>query len=134
MAASVLGNTVEFSAVFLVSALAYNSTCKKTASGNIKVENPLLAIAAGAWFFIDALLVTLLAIFTFDVGIWGTREKVAPASEASTDACATRSVAIDSVAAAPAPTAIPALLARPVPMPITTTTAPAVEAFAPEEA
>jgi len=68
-----------FSSVFLGTALVYNATCKKAASGNILIKNILLACPAGAWFFMDSIIITLLALFTFDVGIWGTREKVTTA-------------------------------------------------------
>lgn len=65
---------VTFSSVFIVAALAYNHFTKTLAVGSEKIRNPLLAGLAGAWFFMDSLLLTLLALFTFDVGVWGTRD------------------------------------------------------------
>ncbi|RYH61837.1 MAG: glycosyltransferase [Alcaligenaceae bacterium] len=64
-----------FSGLFVASALLYNLTCDRLAPGSTHIRTPVLAAVSGAWFFIDALLVTLLALFTFDVGAWGTREK-----------------------------------------------------------
>lgn len=66
-----------FSCIFAAWALTYNLTCDRLAPGSIKIKTPVLAAIAGAWFFIDALLITLVALFTFDVGTWGTREKPA---------------------------------------------------------
>lgn len=64
-----------FSGLFVAAALLYNLTCERLAPGSIRIRTPVWAAVSGAWFFIDALLVTLLALFTFDVGAWGTREK-----------------------------------------------------------
>lgn len=71
---------VTFCSAFIVAALAYNHFVKRIAVGSEKVNNPLLAGMAGAWFFMDSILVTLLALCTFDVGAWGTRE--APKTDA----------------------------------------------------
>jgi cellulose synthase/poly-beta-1,6-N-acetylglucosamine synthase-like glycosyltransferase len=77
-----------FSGAFVVTAVAYNLTCKKSAQGNVKVRSPLLAALSGAWFLMDAILITLLALFTFDVGVWGTREKPAEPATSSTPSSA----------------------------------------------
>lgn len=66
---------MSFSGLFVAAALLYNLTCDRLAPGSIKIKTPVLAVVAGAWFFIDALLITLVALLTFDVGAWGTREK-----------------------------------------------------------
>lgn len=68
-----------FCSVFMVAALAYNHYIKDIAKGSEKITYPLLAGMAGAWFIMDSLLVTLLALCTFDVGAWGTRESPAAA-------------------------------------------------------
>ncbi len=63
-----------FCSVFMVAALGYNHYIKKLAPGTKEIRYPILAGMAGAWFFMDSLVVTLLALCTFDVGEWGTRE------------------------------------------------------------
>ena len=63
-----------FCAVFMVAALSYNHFVGRIAHGSEKIKYPLLAGLAGAWFFMDSLLITILALCTFDVGVWGTRE------------------------------------------------------------
>lgn len=65
---------ITFCSAFVVAALAYNHYVKSIAVGSQRVNNPVFAALAGAWFFMDSLLVTLLALCTFDVGAWGTRE------------------------------------------------------------
>lgn len=80
---TVLQAVFGFSGVFIAAAIVYNLTCKKAAEGNQKINNVLMAGVAGAWFFMDALVITLLALFTFDVGAWGTREKTAVADDLS---------------------------------------------------
>lgn len=74
-----------FSGVFISAAMIYNLTCQKAAQGNQKIDQVLMAGVAGAWFFMDALVITLLALFTFDVGAWGTREKTAGADAPAAD-------------------------------------------------
>ena len=37
---------------------------------------PLVVASLGVWFIVDSFFTTLLAICTFDVGEWGTRQKV----------------------------------------------------------
>lgn len=63
-----------FSSAFIVAALAYNRLIRHVAAGSEPIRTPLLAGLAGAWFFMDSLLITLMALLTFDVGVWGTRE------------------------------------------------------------
>ena len=72
-----------FCSFFIIAALAYNHYIKTIAVGSPPVKYPIKAAAAGAWFFMDSVLVTLLAMCTFDVGSWGTREKVTPVSESA---------------------------------------------------
>jgi len=63
-----------FCAVFVVAALGYNLSIDRLAPGSIRIRYPVVAAGAGAWFFMDSLLITLIALSTFDVGAWGTRE------------------------------------------------------------
>lgn len=63
-----------FCTVFMLAALSYNHFVGRIAHGSEKIKYPLLAGLAGAWFFMDSLLITILALCTFDVGVWGTRE------------------------------------------------------------
>jgi len=63
-----------FSSVFMATAVSYNHFIKHIAHGSDPIRYPLLAGLAGAWFLMDSLLITLLALCTFDVGVWGTRE------------------------------------------------------------
>lgn len=77
--ASVATAFLSFCTVFMVAALAYNHYSRDIAKGSEPIKNPLWAGMLGAWFFMDSLLVTILALCTFDVGAWGTRET--PASE-----------------------------------------------------
>lgn len=80
-----LGEALEFAvvafltffSVFVVAALAYNAAVDRIARGSPKIRNPLVAGTAAVWFLTDSLLITLLALFTFDVGAWGTRENTA---------------------------------------------------------
>lgn len=72
---TLLAAMMTFSGLFVVAALVYNLTCDRLAPGSVKIKTPVLAVVAGAWFFVDALLITLVALLTFDVGVWGTREK-----------------------------------------------------------
>lgn len=72
---TVVPSVVAFSALFSGAALVYNMTCDKLAKGSVHITHPILAGVAGAWFFMDSIVITLLALFTFDVGVWGTREK-----------------------------------------------------------
>ncbi len=65
-----------FCSMFIVWALAYNRCIREIAVGSEPIINPLKAGLAGAWFFMDSMLITLLALLTFDVGSWGTRDKV----------------------------------------------------------
>lgn len=67
---------VTFTAVFMLAAIAYNVCIKRIAVGSEPVKYPVLAGLSGAWFFMDSLLITMLALFTFDVGVWGTRDNV----------------------------------------------------------
>ena len=66
-----------FSGFFLSMAVGYNVYCKKVAAGNILIKYPVLSVLSGAWFFMDSIVITILALFTFDVGVWGTREGTA---------------------------------------------------------
>lgn len=74
-----------FSSAFIVAALAYNRLIRHVAAGSEPIRTPLLAGLAGAWFFMDSLLITLMALLTFDVGVWGTREIAPDASHPKTD-------------------------------------------------
>lgn len=65
-----------FCSIFIIAALGYNLSIDRLAKGSVRIKHPFVAGAAGAWFFMDSLLITLLALFTFDVGAWGTRETV----------------------------------------------------------
>lgn len=73
---SVVLAILTFCSVFVILALAYNFSIRNIAVGSEPIKNPLKAALAGAWFFIDSMLITLLALFTFDIGSWGTRDKV----------------------------------------------------------
>lgn len=77
---TVLTAFVMFCSVFMVAAIGYNLTVDKLAKGSEHIKYPVLAGAAGAWFFMDSLVITLIALFTFDVGSWGTRESPAAAT------------------------------------------------------
>ncbi|WP_198969027.1 glycosyltransferase [Xylophilus sp. ASV27] len=74
-ASTLIAAILTFAGVFVAAALLYNITCHRLAPGSTRIRTPVLAAVAGAWFFVDALLITLVALFTFDVGTWGTREK-----------------------------------------------------------
>lgn len=71
---TVVSAFVLFCSVFMLAAIGYNATVDKLAPGSQKIKYPVLAGTAGAWFFMDSLLITLVALLTFDVGSWGTRE------------------------------------------------------------
>ncbi|CAB5514714.1 glycosyltransferase [Achromobacter xylosoxidans] len=71
---AVLTAFVTFCSAFMIAALAYNHCIKTIAVGSEPIRNPLAAGLAGAWFFMDSIIVTTLALCTFDVGSWGTRE------------------------------------------------------------
>ncbi len=66
---------LSFSGLFVAAAVLYNVTCTRLAPGSTRIRFPVLAAASGIWFFVDALVITLVALFTFDVGAWGTRDK-----------------------------------------------------------
>ncbi|WP_434715639.1 glycosyltransferase [Paraburkholderia sp. A3RO-2L] len=65
---------VMFSSVFVIMALVYNFCIRHIAVGSEKIRYPILAGLVSAWFLMDSLLVATLALCTFDVGSWGTRE------------------------------------------------------------
>jgi N-acetylglucosaminyltransferase len=83
---AVLTAFITFSPVFIVAALLHNIFVEKLVPGSQKIASPLLAGLAGAWFFMDSLVITVLALFTFDVGEWGTRTGSASASQAPANA------------------------------------------------
>lgn len=72
---SVVVAVASFMSIFMAAGILYNTTSKYLAPGSTCIRTPLWAGLSGLWFFIDALLITLVALFTFDVGAWGTREK-----------------------------------------------------------
>lgn len=74
---TVVSAFVLFCSVFMVAAIGYNLSVDKVAKGSQHIRYPILAGTAGAWFFMDSLLITLIALLTFDVGSWGTRESPA---------------------------------------------------------
>jgi len=52
----------------------YNRLIKTIAVGSEPIKNPLMTAVAGAWFYMDYMIITLVALLTLDVGAWGTRE------------------------------------------------------------
>ncbi|KVP39748.1 hypothetical protein WJ87_06075 [Burkholderia ubonensis] len=72
-----MGATFVTSYVFhVLKALLYNLGIQFYAKGSEPIKHPFLVGLAGAWFFMDRIVLTVLALFTFDVGTWGTRETV----------------------------------------------------------
>jgi|GEM_PF-1476061 len=74
-------SSILYAVIFIFSAFMYNNLIKKIAVGSESIRNPLLTAAAGIWFYMDFMVITLLALMTLDVGAWGTREAKAEGSE-----------------------------------------------------
>lgn len=65
-------------AMFTVNALGYNHFVPKIAPGTEKIRHPVLVALAGAWFLMDSIIITPIALLTFNIGAWGNREAGAP--------------------------------------------------------
>jgi len=63
-----------YGAIFVFIAFMYNRLIKTIAIGSEPIKNPLMTAVAGAWFYMDYMIITLVALLTLDVGAWGTRE------------------------------------------------------------
>ncbi|WP_311223699.1 MULTISPECIES: glycosyltransferase family 2 protein [unclassified Acidovorax] len=80
-ASTLIVAVLSFSSLFVAAAVLYNATCHSLAPGSTRIRLPVLAAVSGIWFFVDAMVITLVALFTFDVGAWGTREKAAVSTD-----------------------------------------------------
>jgi len=67
-------SSIIFGTIFIFAAFMYNRLIKTIAVGSEPIRYPLLAAAAGVWFYMDFMIITLLALLTLDVGAWGTRD------------------------------------------------------------
>src|SRR5690606_35838979 len=65
-----------FCVIPMIVALTYNRNIDKIVPGSDRIRYPVLAGLSGVWFMMDSLLITILALCTFDIGTWGTRETV----------------------------------------------------------
>lgn len=65
-------------AMFTFNALGYNYFMPRLAPGTQKIQQPVLVALAGAWFLMDSLIITPIALLTFNIGAWGNREAGAP--------------------------------------------------------
>lgn len=59
---------------YVVVALAYNQFMKTKGWHERVIKNIAVMPAVGVWHLVDAIFTTILALFTFDNGTWGTRE------------------------------------------------------------
>jgi len=67
-------SVITFGATLIFVALAYNQLIKRIAVGSKPIKKPWLAGLIGIWCYMDFMIITILALFTLDVGAWGTRD------------------------------------------------------------
>jgi cellulose synthase/poly-beta-1,6-N-acetylglucosamine synthase-like glycosyltransferase len=63
-----------FGVGYIVIGMAYNLFMKSKGWKEKMILNPIVMPVIGIWHLVDAIFTTILALFTFDNGTWGTRE------------------------------------------------------------
>jgi cellulose synthase/poly-beta-1,6-N-acetylglucosamine synthase-like glycosyltransferase len=63
-----------FGVGYIVVGLTYNGFMAARGWHDRKIQNVIVMPVVGIWHLVDAIFTTILALFTFDNGTWGTRE------------------------------------------------------------
>jgi cellulose synthase/poly-beta-1,6-N-acetylglucosamine synthase-like glycosyltransferase len=64
-----------FGVGYMLVGVAYNRFMHVRGWHSKKINNLLVMPAVGVWHLVDSIFTTILALFTFDNGTWGTRDK-----------------------------------------------------------